>query len=138
MSARIMTDPGLIDDAVRTAAGGAGLGGGAVAVMFLVRWFITFMAGRADMKEDRLIAQASELDTRWKEYRETLERDFKAMRGELSAVRQEVERCHAEKRSLESRVAELEGFATGRGKAVQIGQVELSADRIFKDKGAAK
>jgi hypothetical protein len=131
MSARLMTDPGLIDDAVRTAAGGAGFGGGAVAVMFLVRWFITFMAGRADMKEDRLIAQAADLDRGWKAYRETLE-------TRLEALETEVTRCHDEKRDLERRIAKMEGFATGRGEAVQLGQVSQSMDSIFKDKGAAK
>jgi hypothetical protein len=126
-----MTDPGLIDDAVRTAAGGAGFGGGAVAVMFLVRWFITFMAGRADMKEDRLIAQAADLDRGWKAYRETLE-------TRLGALETEVTRCHDEKRDLEHRIAKMEGFATGRGEAVQLGQVAQSMDNIFKDKGATK
>jgi hypothetical protein len=130
-----MTDPGLFDGAVRMAAGGAGAGGGAIASMFLLRWFITFMAGRADSKENRLMAQAAELDTRWKEYRETLEKDMAAVRSDLAAVRDEVERCHSDKRDLEARLSRMEGFATGRGEAVQIGQIDQSAERIRNDKG---
>jgi uncharacterized protein (DUF3084 family) len=126
--------PDMLEDAVKFAAGGAGAGGGAVGIMFLLRWFLTFMAGRADIKQDRLEAQATELDRQWKEYREALETDRKALRAELSIVRQDVERCHSEKHDLEQRIAKMEGFAAGRGEAVQIGQVSQSIDRIFKDK----
>lgn len=134
MTASAMADPGLIDDAVKIAAGGAGAGGGAIGIMLLIRWFITFMAGRADNKEDRLEAQAAALDAQWKEYRETLEADRKALRAELAAVREEVERCHDEKNLLEQRLARVEGFATGRGEARQLKQKDQSLANIFNDK----
>lgn len=103
-----MTDPGLFDEAVKYAAGGGGAAVGGIGIIASLRWFVTFMTGRIDREKDRIDAATIALDLKWKAYREVLERQNAEVAAELAALRDEVERCHAEKLDLAVRLARLE------------------------------
>lgn len=103
-----MPDPGLLEDAVKYAAGGGGAAVGGIGIIAALRWFITFMTGRIDREKDRIDAAALAIDLKWKAYREVLERQNAEIAADLAALRVEVERCHAEKLDLAVRLARLE------------------------------
>lgn len=135
---RAVQDTSILDDVARWAAGAAGFGGGAVAAIALIRWFVTFIAGRIDRRQERLDLLDQEIDKKWQKYRETIEgrlekveAENEKLRVEYAEVKEDVDRCHAEKRELERRLAKLEGFATGRGEAIEMRQIGESADRIL-------
>lgn len=137
MGARV-AEPGLMEEAVKYASAGGGAMGVLLLTAATVRWFITWLTGRHDRREDRLAAEDREIDQKWKAYRETLENDRREMREEIAHLRVglaniqvEVERCHAEKREMADRLSRLEGFSTGRGEARQLGQIEQSARRVI-------
>jgi len=125
-----MADQSIIDEMVKYGSGGMGVGIGGVGAIAGLRWFVTWLTGRLDAKQQRIDAEDHELDLKWKAYREAIETRLGKVEDDNLALRQEVELCHAEKRGLEQRLAKLEGFAAGRGEAAQLGQVESSLEAI--------
>ncbi len=131
MAGALPMDSTLLDDAAKFAGGGAGFGMG----LYGIRWFIMWLTGRHDRREDRL-------DKRWSEYMEAMDKHVRdlnerndRLEKRMNDLEEEVERCHTEKRELQRQLAKLQGFATGRGEAAQIGQIDASLKNMF-EKGA--
>lgn len=111
-------------------AGGFSIGGGVVAM----RWLLNWLTGRHDRREDRL-------DRRWSEFQEAQDKRIKEQDERLNkqsaridTLEADVELCHEEKRDLAARLSRVEGFATGRGEAVQMDQTAISIGRVFNDR----
>lgn len=77
-----MSDPGIIDDAITTAAAGTGVGGG----FFALRWLVQWLTGRLDKRQAQLDAEHDALDMSWKDYRILLERDRQETRARMEKI----------------------------------------------------
>jgi hypothetical protein len=64
-----VSDPGILDDAITTAAAGTGMGGG----FFVLRWLVQWLTGRLDKRQAQLDAEHGALDKSWEGYRLRLE-----------------------------------------------------------------
>ena len=106
-----MANENLLEDMAKIASGG----GGFAAVLVAGRWLINWATGRYDRVQARLDAQAAEIDARWKAYTKHTEERCTALLSRCDALEKEVEKCHADKREFEGRIAKLEGFDSGMG-----------------------
>lgn len=132
-----VADSKLVDDVAQVAAGGFSFAGG----LYMFRWVVLWLTGRADRMSQAVDAERSELDQGWKAYRLTLEKrlaqqDERMERqdGKIADLMREVEDCHASKRALAADLEKLRGYTDGEGQARQLGATIAAADRLL-DRG---
>lgn len=122
-----MNETGLVNDVAQVAAGGFSLGGG----LYFARWVILWLTGRADKAAMANDEQRAALDQGWKSYRLTLEDRLEKQDARINKLEQEVEDCHASKRSTEAQLAKLQAYVDGEGQARQMGAVVAAHDRMI-------
>ena len=111
----------------KIASGFGGFGGGLV----FARWFIGWLTVRHDTREAALRAEDSELDHKWRAYRETIEAENAALRARVHKLEEQNAECHDKTLELERRLARLEGFASARGELRNEDQAVASAKRLI-------
>lgn len=122
-----MAESKLIDDVAQVAAGGVSFGGG----LYMARWLILWLTGRADRAAAANDAQRAELDHSWKSYRLVLEGRLEKYEERIDRLEREVEECHANKRETEAQLSRLQAYVDGEGQARQVGAVIAAHDRLI-------
>jgi hypothetical protein len=120
-----MNEGGLAGDVAQVAAGGLSVGGG----LYMARWLILWLTGRADRVAVANDQQRAELDQSWKGYRLVLEARLEKQDQRIDNLEREVEECHASKRGTEAQLARLQAYVDGEGQARQLGAVIAAHDR---------
>lgn len=125
-----MDEGSLAGDVAQVAAGGFSLGGG----LYMARWLILWLTGRADRAADVNDQQRAELDQSWKGYRLVLEARLEKSDERIDKLEREVEDCHSSKRETEAQLARLQAYVDGEGQARQMGAVVAAHDRMLDRK----
>lgn len=122
-----MDETGLAGDVAQVAAGGFSLGGG----LYMMRWLILWLTGRADRASADNDKQRAELDQSWKSYRLVLEARLEKSDERIDRLEREVEACHRSKMETEADLARLRAYVDGEGQARQMGAVVAAHDRML-------
>jgi len=120
-----MDEGGLAGDVAQVAAGGFSVGSG----IYMARWLIIWLTGRADRVATVNDQQRAELDQSWKSYRLVLEARLEKQDERIDKLEMEVEECHASKRDTQAELAKLQAYVDGEGQARQLGAVIAAHDR---------
>jgi len=122
-----MDEGSLAGDVAQVAAGGFSLGTG----LYIARWLLNWLTGRADRIATANDQQRAELDQSWKGYRLTLEARLEKSDERIDRLEREVEECHASKRDTEAQLARLQAYVEGEGQARQTGAAVAAYDRLI-------
>lgn len=77
-----MAETKMIDDVAQVAAGGVSFGGG----LYMARWLILWLTGRADRKQALIDEQEAKVDREWATMREELKAERQADKLRLDRI----------------------------------------------------
>jgi predicted nucleic acid-binding Zn-ribbon protein len=122
-----MDEGQLVEGMAKVTAGGFSLGTG----LYIARWLLNWLTGRADRIATVNDQQRAELDQSWKGYRLTLEARLEKSDERIDRLEKEVEDCHSSKRETEAQLARLQAYVDGEGQARQTGAAVAAYDRLI-------
>jgi hypothetical protein len=106
--------------------GGVGVGGGVVGG----KWFLEWLSGRIDRREQAAEVVRKHLDEATGNIITTMANQIKALTERQEHVDELLSECREQHARAQEELASLRGLVQGWGEAKQLAQVNLSADRV--------
>jgi len=115
------------------------MGGGAGGGFYGLKWFIQWVTGRLDKRQEALDGQQNALNAAWAQYRHDLENRLKGAEARIGDLEREVEECRTDKADWMAMAKRLEAILQGLGEGHQDVQRRASAEILkLRRKGAAE
>ncbi len=111
------------------------IGAGGGAGFFGIKWFIEWLGGRVDKREESIERRAAGVDRAQAALNDRLEKRVCLLEKRLDRTEDELAECSRKHAESEAEVARLRAQIMGMGDARQVAQSIVAADRISDREG---